>query len=802
MNTVLCRAMSVVIAIVLTLGGSFGVEALPNATANMSAPGGMSIPINEEMIPSRATSYYLADRVINHADFAKLAGWGINTAVVDFDVNGSASDWRAVFTSAAAASIDVVIWPSDWDDPRPQCGWEAPYPVSATGDITKVKRLLDVASEYPNFIGIVNAHESFWTCDMSFDEMAGLKTQLKAYALSKGRAIKVWNYIDNLYDKSMLPDDQIERIMDVAMTWQHCAGNVEGTCTTSSSTSALNMILNDRKRIADSGAQVELVFIMQTFTTGGYSTKFTLNQLQDYSCQFLNTSALDGFGFYTWHAGWWPDLHSWTDLQPAIPYIYNNCTNNPGSSTPSTISGNAGIGGAILSYVDGTTRTITSAPDGSYSLSVSSHWFGTVTPSYPCLTFTPDSRSYQDVTTDLINEDYTAALSGVCVPPKPGVPVLLTPASGPVVSTLQPIFDWKDSAPAADHYQLQVSANRTFTDLAIDESDVPTSTFTPASDLLPGKLYYWRVKAFNMADVPSNWSIVRYFKTPLAQPTLVSPTGGAPLLTDRPAFDWDAVPGASSYLLQVSATANFKSLLVNMKASTAEYEMVKDLPQERLLYWRVAGSTSFVTGPWSMAGTFKTGNPPGVPNPGLPANNALNKDYRPIFKWSVVTVPVHTIFDHYQLQVDDNPAFGSPDVDETIATRTAPQFQLAAPLNSNTRYFWRVRSFNTDGHYSGWSVVRSFRTLIAAPQSLTVLPNGLRPSFDWGDATGTGTITSYTIQISTSPTFSGLLVNATTSTSTYTMQKDLPPGKTIYWRVRINGANGPSAWSTGTFTTP
>jgi hypothetical protein len=39
----------------------------------------------------------------------------------------------------------------------------------------------------------------------------------------------------------------------------------------------------------------------------------------------LNTSALDGFGFYTWNAGWWPDLHSWTDLQPAVPYIHNSC---------------------------------------------------------------------------------------------------------------------------------------------------------------------------------------------------------------------------------------------------------------------------------------------------------------------------------------------------------------------------------------------------------------------------------------------------------------------------------------------
>ncbi len=384
----------------------------------------------------------------------------------------------------------------------------------------------------------------------------------------------------------------------------------------------------------------------------------------------------------------------------------------------------------------------------------------------------------------------------------PGVPALLSPANGALVTSLQPVFDWKDSTPAALSYQIQVAGTTAFTSLVIDEKNVPASTFTPVSDLAPGKLYYWRVKAFNGIGGASNWSAVRNFKTPLAAPVLVSPLNGDPLLTDRPTFDWEAVSGATSYMIQVSAANTFSGLLLNVTVNPTEYTMVKDLLQDKPFYWRVAARSSVVTGPWSATGSFKTGNPPGVPNLSLPANNALLKDYRPIFKWSVVTAPAPTTFDHYQLQVDDDPAFGSLDVDENIPTRTVPQFQPAGSLNSNTKYYWRVRSFNTNGHYSGWSAVRSFRTLIAAPQSLTVLPNGLRPSFDWANATGTGTITSYTIQISTSPTFSSLLVNATTSASTYTMQKDLPPGRTIYWRVRVNGANGPSAWSTGTFTTP
>ena len=276
----------------------------------------------------RTQKYYMADRVINNGDFAKLAGWGIDTAMVDFDVNGSAATWRAVFTEAAKYNINIVIWPSDWNNPRANCNWEAPYPVSTNGDISRVKPLLDVASQYPNFIGIINGHESFWTCtNMTFNEMAGLKDQLTAYALSRGRTIKVWNYINGLYDFSMLPDNQISRIMDVALIWKHCAGNAEGYCDYGNN-SALAQILSDRARLINAGldGKVELVYIIQSFSTSGaYATKFTVSQLANYSCEFLNTNGLDGFGFYTWDAGWWSDLHSWTDLQPAIPYIHDTC---------------------------------------------------------------------------------------------------------------------------------------------------------------------------------------------------------------------------------------------------------------------------------------------------------------------------------------------------------------------------------------------------------------------------------------------------------------------------------------------
>jgi hypothetical protein len=288
---------------------------------------GEQVASNASVTGVRPLKYYMADRVMDHADFATLAAWGINTAMIDFDVNGHPADWQTVFFEAAKYNINIVIWPSDWNDRRPDCDWEAPFPVSANGDITKVKPLLDVASQYPNFIGIINGHEPLWTCtNMTFNEMAGLKDQLKAYALSKGREIKVWNYIDSMYDESMYPASQLPRIMDVGIIWKHCVGDTTERCSGSEST--LARIIDSRKRLTELGlgGKIELVFVIQTFTSGSpYNKKFTLSELENTACEFLHTNALDGFGFYTWDAGWWPDLRGWPDLHPAVLYIHDNC---------------------------------------------------------------------------------------------------------------------------------------------------------------------------------------------------------------------------------------------------------------------------------------------------------------------------------------------------------------------------------------------------------------------------------------------------------------------------------------------
>ncbi|MGE5313442.1 MAG: dockerin type I domain-containing protein, partial [Acidobacteriota bacterium] len=79
--------------------------------------------------------------------------------------------------------------------------------------------------------------------------------------------------------------------------------------------------------------------------------------------------------------------------------------------TPVVISGSAGVEGATITWVDGTEKTATSDAAGNYSIEVSSHWSGTVTPSKPNYLFRPASRTYVNVQGSLAGENYTALMT-------------------------------------------------------------------------------------------------------------------------------------------------------------------------------------------------------------------------------------------------------------------------------------------------------------------------------------------------------------------------------------------------------
>jgi bacillolysin len=387
----------------------------------------------------------------------------------------------------------------------------------------------------------------------------------------------------------------------------------------------------------------------------------------------------------------------------------------------------------------------------------------------------------------------------------PALPALLLPAANKLVYDAAPRLDWNDTVPDTDHYDLQVATDSGFAAIIVDLTGLKTSEYTlPTLD--PNKTYYWRLSAHNVIEQTKGWSAVRTFRTALPPPVLNTPANGADLPNRRPAFDWEDVAGATGYTLQVSKNEAFTQVVKSASTVASAYAPTADLSANTTLWWRVQAKGANGPSLWSASPypRFHTANPPGIPTLVAPALNALTRNYKPLLDWSNVTVPAGApAFDHYRVQVDDDADFSSPVIDQDVpGPATNSSYTPGSDLASNTKYYWRVSSYNIDGDYSAWSAVRYFRTALLPPV-LTSPADGVdvpsrRPAFDWEDVAGA---TGYTLQVSKNVTFTQVVKSVSTVASTYTPTADLPASTTLYWRVQSKGANGPSAWSARSFRT-
>jgi hypothetical protein len=157
---------------------------------------------------------------------------------------------------------------------------------------------------------------------------------------------------------------------------------------------------------------------------------------------------------------------------------------------------------------------------------------------------------------------------------------------------------------------------------------------------------------------------------------------------------------------------------------------------------------------------------PYVPNP---TYNQL-----PVLRWhpdSSVSV--------YKIQIDTTPYFLSP----IIMVPTADTFFTPLAALPYDTYYWRVGD-NTDN--SNWSTISSLTIQDSlVPILIPYSPDptwNRKPVLAWHPVNGAS---SYTIQISTAPTFLSLNISNIAADTSYAPQASLPIG-TIYWRVKSN----------------
>ena len=392
------------------------------------------------------------------------------------------------------------------------------------------------------------------------------------------------------------------------------------------------------------------------------------------------------------------------------------------------------------------------------------------------------------------------AFTTIGLPPSP--PTLASPPNGAQDIGVDTTLSW-NSAEGAESYRLEVSSDSTFATTQTNVAGITATTYRVTA-LVRQTVYYWRVQAANVVG-EGGWSDKWHFTTipPVpGPPTIVFPPANAVDVTPNPpTFTWNPGSGAASYDFQISLATEFVDTALDVKATGiigTSFTPSERLDGGRKVYWRLrsvnaGGSSAWVPSESGSAFTMRL-ELPYAPPLYSPENGATDQSRILFISWWAST---DNPADYFRLQVAADSNFTHPVVDKNNLTGTATMVTLA----NSTTYYWRVNGRNSVGT-GPWSEVWHFTTRYVTPSAPAVLMPvagaidvPLLPTFVWRIGTGA---TSYGFQISTSSTFSPLIVNEPGVVDTsYVVTSPLERGTPYYWRVRSVNPAGNSAWAPG-----
>ncbi|MDB5034936.1 MAG: BNR/Asp-box repeat protein [Chlorobi bacterium] len=290
----------------------------------------------------------------------------------------------------------------------------------------------------------------------------------------------------------------------------------------------------------------------------------------------------------------------------------------------------------------------------------------------------------------------------------PPIPALRYPANDSTGVPTAWSLTWQQ-VPVASQYRVQLAASPDFATTIIDQSVTsPTRAFT---GLAAKTKYYWRVKASNTGG-ESSWSETWSFTTadatqlPPSAPGLISPANDSTGVPVARSLYWNAVGGAETYRVQLSATADFAAPILDKNGVASTSQIFSGLAANTKYYWRVSGANGAGPGAWSPVWSFTTitdvPNPPAAPLLVSPANDSLGVPLSRSLWWSAVAGA-----EAYRVQLSTVQDFSTVLLD--LDDRATPGAQFTG-LAEMTRYYWRVAARNAGG-YGTWSPVWNFTTL-------------------------------------------------------------------------------------------
>jgi hypothetical protein len=429
---------------------------------------------------------------------------------------------------------------------------------------------------------------------------------------------------------------------------------------------------------------------------------------------------------------------------------------------------------------------------------------------------------------------------------------------------MEPQFSW-DPVPGAARYEVEVSSSQDFA----AGSRVCCSPATIATSLTPTVLfkdnvYYWRIRAIDADGNAGLWNHGPSFtKTFAKAPPVPAPVvkslrmhhddlqpGTPGYQTEVPILRWDAVPGASSYHVEVAlftGACNWSDDKWSVTtASTAwtplgtGWNSVKPYPDRRAVATDLMGlvpglsycarvrprsdrdsaggdvygdytqlndgtGASFQFTGWPTGSGSCTSSCPALAAGDyvLPAGGSVSPRM-PLFTWK----PVADEQSYFVIVAKDASFSNVVDYAFTHIPAYAPRARTTPTTYSDetTLYHWVVltaASANGSGVSASPTTVvtSSFQKQSVPPTLLAPAPGAVlttQPTFRWTLVEGAR---RYRIQVAQDPSFANPIEDVLTSSSEYTSTTTHPADTVLYWRVRADDEElvGLTWSATGTF---
>jgi GH18 family chitinase len=286
----------------------------------------------------------------------------------------------------------------------------------------------------------------------------------------------------------------------------------------------------------------------------------------------------------------------------------------------------------------------------------------------------------------------------------PGQPTPLSPLNNALNQAISLQLKWTKVS-GATSYIVQLSRSTTFNSLDLADSSL-TDTVRQISSLLNNTIYYWRVKAKNSAGMGTgsnsfSFTTIAAITIP-GKPTLLTPLNNAVNQAISLQLKWTKVSGTTSYLVQLSKSNTFSSLVIGDSSLTDTVRQISSLLNNTNYYWRVRAKNSAGIGAWSNTFLFTTISLiPGTPVLIYPSNGLSNIPLQITFKWNKAVNA-----DRYCLQIATDNLFANLIVSDHTITDTTITETLK---NQNAKYYWKVTAVNTLG-FGDWPTAWSFTT--------------------------------------------------------------------------------------------